>query len=58
MSKEMKAFLEKLFELCTEYGARLSYTIDDDGVHVSIGDEDISIGWPEDGVHKAIITSQ
>lgn len=41
MSEKHKEFLTKLADLCEEYRAGLGYTIDDDGVHVYIDDEDI-----------------
>jgi hypothetical protein len=46
MSKEMKAFLNELADLCNKYEAQISYTIDDDGLHVGIGGEEVCIGFP------------
>jgi hypothetical protein len=49
MSPEMRAFLIDLACLLETAGAGLGYTYEDDGVHVTIGNEDVNIGWPDDG---------
>lgn len=43
----MKEFLKELAELLEKHKASLSYTTDDDGIHVRIGNEDVCIGWPD-----------
>jgi len=46
MKQKMSEFIEKLAQICTEYGAELGYTTDDDGVHVEIDGDDVSVGFP------------
>jgi len=42
---QMNQFLEELAALLRKYEAKLSYTTDDDGIHVQIGNEDVCIGF-------------
>jgi len=49
MTNEMEQFIKKLALLCNEYQAGFGYSTNDDGVLVTIGDESISIGWPNNG---------
>lgn len=41
-----KEFLLKLADLCEEYGATFGYTIDDDGIHISVdGGREVFVGY-------------
>lgn len=46
MKQKTSEFIEKLAQLCTEYGAGFGYTTDDDGVHVEMIGDDVNIGFP------------
>lgn len=38
-------FLLKLAALCAEYNAGFAYTVDDDGIHISVDGTDVFIGY-------------
>ena len=40
-----KTFLLKLAELCKEYAAAFSCTVDDDGVHICVDEEEVFVGF-------------
>lgn len=45
MGQRGNEFLKKLADLLDEYNAEIIYTRDDDGLHVSVDDEEIYVGW-------------
>jgi hypothetical protein len=52
VSKSLREWKRKFDEMLAsmteeELDASLSYTYDDDGVHVCIDNEDVCIGWPD-----------
>ena len=49
MTPKMKAFLTEFADLMDRYAVSLGYTIYDDGIHVYLDDEDICIGFPDNG---------
>lgn len=48
MSKKNE-FLEKFAKFCEEYDATLSYNNDDDGIHISLGTDEVFIGYLDYG---------
>jgi hypothetical protein len=40
-TQKEKEFLEKLAGLIDAYNAKLEYTIDDDGIHISVDEKEI-----------------
>jgi hypothetical protein len=55
MSEEMKAFLRGLSELLERHQAGITYTTADDGIHITIGEERVNIGFPDDGDTSGVI---
>ncbi len=49
----MDEFLTDLQALIAKHKASLYYTTDDDGIHVKVGDDEMVIGYPQDGVMAA-----
>ena len=45
MTKRQEEFLTKLADLCEKYDAEFSYTTDDDGIHITMDDEEIYVGF-------------
>lgn len=48
----MREFIKDLAAVLKKHKGGLHYTTDDDGVHLTVGndwDNDISIGWPSEG---------
>jgi hypothetical protein len=50
LTRKREEFLTKLADLCEQYNAGFFYTIDDDGVHISIDGDDIFVGHLMDPV--------
>ena len=44
-TKQMQDFTRKLNALLVEFNAELFYTIDDDGLHATIGNETVQLGF-------------
>ena len=43
--RRQQEFLEKLHALIQEYDVEFEYTIDDDGIHISVGGDECFVGW-------------
>lgn len=59
MTARQKEFLLKLADLIEEYTAEISYTTDDDGVHVVVDGRDIYHGFgPDPQEMRAVIKAR
>jgi len=45
LNERQKEFLKKLRELCMEYKPEFYYTKNDDGIHISMGEEEVFVGF-------------
>jgi len=50
MNKETE-FLKKLNQLLQEYKAEIGYTIDDDGIHISVDGKTCFVGWLDTAIN-------
>ena len=55
MNKRTIEFLTQLAKLMETYDAELGYTIDDDGIHATVGTEEVVMGYGDaEGVRETL----
>jgi hypothetical protein len=52
MNKRQKRFLLQLADLCEKYNAEFNYTNNDDGIHITVDEEEIYVGYLSDDFTK------
>jgi hypothetical protein len=57
MNKRQKDFLLKLADLCEKYNAGFAYTIDDDGIHITVDGEEVYVGFIDFDMERPYLNS-
>lgn len=49
MTRRQKNCLNRLADLCDQYNAEFTYTVDDDGIHISVDGQEVFVGFMSNG---------